>query len=56
MVEKASSTLVAALADVSRKGMPRESANSLATGYSTALREARSHLLPTSSLTTFSQA
>eukprot|EP00769_Ergobibamus_cyprinoides_P001707 gnl/Ergobibamus_cyprinoides/2771.p2 GENE.gnl/Ergobibamus_cyprinoides/2771~~gnl/Ergobibamus_cyprinoides/2771.p2 ORF type:complete len:153 (-),score=34.43 gnl/Ergobibamus_cyprinoides/2771:155-613(-) len=33
MVEKASSTLVAALADVSRKGMPRESANSLATGY-----------------------
>jgi hypothetical protein len=50
MVKKAVSTLVEFLADVSRKGMPSESANSLAALKSTTFFVVRSHLLPTSSL------
>jgi len=56
MVVKASSTFVAFLAEVSRKGMPRLSEKSLAVPNSTSFLVAKSHLLPTRSLLTFSQA
>ena len=56
IVMNASSTLVAFFADVSRKGMLTESANSFADSVSTWRVEVRSDLLPTSSLLTFSDA
>lgn len=43
MVRKAFSTLVAAFADVSRKGISSLSANSFAVSYSTAFLDTRSH-------------
>jgi len=56
IVMNACSTLVAFLADVSRKGMPRESAYSLAVVQSTTFFVVRSLLFPTSNLLTDSQA
>ena len=56
IVMKACSTLVADLAEVSRKGMESESANSFAVVVSTCFLETRSLLLPTSSLLTPSDA
>mmetsp|Transcript_23772 Transcript_23772/g.70044 ORF Transcript_23772/g.70044 Transcript_23772/m.70044 type:complete len:235 (+) Transcript_23772:130-834(+) len=58
MVRKAVSTLLALLAEVSRKGMRFLSANSLAASKRTwrASPMARSDLLPTSNLDTFSRA
>eukprot|EP01084_Bolivina_argentea_P002120 3900_1 len=56
MVKKACSTLVAFLADVSKKGMVNSSANALAASYSTARLLLKSDLLPTNNLHTFSEA
>lgn len=56
MVKKACSTLVAFLAEVSRKGIPSSSAKDLASAYSTTFLVAKSDLLPTKSLLTPSTA
>lgn len=56
IVKNACSTLVADLAEVSRKGIESPSANSLATVYSTTFLSDMSDLLPTRSLLTPSVA
>lgn len=56
MVKKAFSTLVEFFAEVSKKAMPSESANSLAVSVDTTRFGSKSLLFPTSSLFTFSEA